>query len=553
MLGFSSRIGFQDWMILVVYLLAVVSIGWWVRRRDESERGFVQGDRSLPFWAVGISMMATAVAADDFVGEPQFSFSSDCGLLGAFAIGYIGVMIVAFLFLPRFYRSQALTIYGYLGQRFSPSVQVAASAMSCLGNLFSAGVGLFIAAIAVASLLGNGSASYDELLPWVLTVLLVAGIVGTAYTTIGGIRSVVWTDVLQTVMIFVGGVYAIWFLCNQIPLNWQQMTQYWDGSTPVGDTPSSNKLQVFRTGGGIESPYSPVTIGLWILFFVGIFGTNHTYTQRLLACQSARKAGVGMLVGYSFGMLTAVMFLLIGLLIWLFAQPEVMGENVGVFESSEDVFPRLVVTHFPQGLLGLSLAAMMAAVMSSFDSATAAIASSFTADVIRPIRQRFSTQHSDQASTESETNDRRRTRRPPVLATICAGFILTLSGIVAAVTYDPEQKLLVDFALGFASFPIGGMLGVFCCALFTQRGNAKSAIAALVIGPLVWLFVQPDLLDSLTQPTLGISLTLPTLTENWFGQPVLFAWPWWLSIAALVSFLICCVGRKPIKDAPLPE
>ena len=553
-MGLLAQIGILDAGILVAYLLALVGIGFLVRHPGEDEEGFVKGNRALPFWAVGLSMMATAVAADDFVGEPQFSFASDCALLGAFAVGYLGVLIVATLFLPRFYRSNALTIYGYLGQRLGPRVQVAASLMSCVGNVFSAGVGLFIAAIAIAPLLGSellnveASTDYRELLPMVVMTLIIAGVVGTAYTAIGGIRSVVWTDVLQTAVIFTGGLYAIWFLLNEIPLDWQEMTEKWRSSPDPKDSALTvNKMRIFRSTGGIDDPYSPITLGLWVVFFVGIFGTNHNYTQRLLACKSARKAGIGMFFGYSFGMLTAVMFLLIGLLIYLFSDPSVMGDGLaGSFEKSEDVYPQLVVNYFPAGLLGISLAAMLAAVMSTFDSATAAIASSFVADVIRPLRNGLG--NSQDAPFQAEANSAPKTRRPPMLATVITGAVLTLSGVFAAITYDPQNKLLVDFALGIASFPIGGMLGVFCCALFTRRGNERSAIAALAIGPLVWLFVQPDLLDKLTLP-LGVSLTLPGLTEYWFDYAIKFAWPWWFSIAAVVSFFVCCFGKPFICEA----
>ncbi len=541
-MGISQRIGLWDWLLIALYLAAVLAIGFWARRRgSQNEQSFVRGDQSLPFWAVGISMMATAVAADDFVGEPQFSFASDCALLGAFAVGYIGVIIVATLFLPKFYDSGALTIYGYIGQRFGSKAKVAASAMSCIGNVFSAGVGLFVAAIAITPLLSATSVDYAVMRPWVIGLLVVVGLIGTAYTTIGGIRSVVWTDVLQTVVIFVGGIYAIYFLISQIPLSWSEMLGHWQNA--IAETPDAenqtnqavvmNKLSVFRSEGGISDPYSPITLSLWIVFFVGIFGTNHNYTQRLLACKSPAKAGVGMLLGYSVGMLTAVMFLLIGLLIYLFANPDIMGpQHASSFANSEEVYPRLVIDFFPTGLLGLSLAAMLAAVMSSFDSATAAIASTFTADVWRPIREGLATADTDNPN-----------RRPPLLATVVTGLILTTSGVIAALTYDPKDKLLVDFVLGFASFPLGGMIGIFCCAIFTKRGNSTSAITALFVGPLVWLFVQPTLLDKITNPLIGVSLTLTSFSEHWFDWRIEFAWPWWFSIAAVASFAICCVGK----------
>ena len=551
-MGFLAQIGGLDAAILIAYLIALVAIGFLVRRQNEDEDSFVRGNRALPFWAVGLSMMATAVGADDYVGEPQFSFIGDCALLGAFAIGYLGILIVATLFLPKFYRSNALTIYGYLGQRFGTRAQVAASLMSCVGNVFAAGVGLFIAAIAIAPLLGSEllnvkvNADYRELLPMVVMTLVVAGVVGTAYTAIGGIRSVVWTDVLQTLVIFSGGLYAIWFLLNEIPLDWQEMTERWRSSPDPKDSALTvNKMRIFRSTGGIEDPYSPITLGLWVVFFVGIFGTNHNYTQRLLACKSASKAGIGMFFGYSFGILSAVMFLLIGLLIFLFNDASIMGAgHAGSFKNSEVVYPQLVVNYFPAGLLGLSLAAMLAAVMSTFDSATAAIASSFVADVIRPIRNSFAR---PQVDSPTEAKPELRTRRPPMLATVITGAVLTLSGVFAAITYDPQNKLLVDFVLGIASFPIGGMLGVFCCALFTTRGNEKTAIAALLVGPLVWLFVQPDLLDNLTMQTLGGSITLPSVSNYWLGLPIVFAWPWWFSIAAVVSFFVCYSGESDLE------
>jgi Na+/proline symporter len=248
-----------------------------------------------------------------------------------------------------------------------------------------------------------------------------------------------------------------------------------------------------------------------------------------------------MVFGYTVGMLSAVLFLLIGLLIYLFNDPAVMGStarSAGAFAASEEVYPRLVVEYFPPGLLGLSLAAMLAAVMSSFDSATAAISSTFVADVLRPLKHGFRVLTA--RDTVSEDNV-----KPPLRATALTGLILTTSGVAAALLYDPEDSLLVDFALGISSFPLGGMIGVFCTALFTRRGNVRSVAAALIIGPLVWLFVQPELLDLVTVPLLGQSITLETLTSAWFETPVTLAWPWWFSIAAVVSFAVCCSGRPP--------
>jgi len=541
-------LGAWDWSIVAVYLAAMMLIGVVSGRRvgAADERSYVQANRSMPFWAVGLSMLATALGADDFIGTTQFGFAGDLALLGAFAVGYVGVVIVATLFLPKFYRSGALTIYGYLGERFGPNAQVGASAMFVVGGVVSAGVGLFVASFAVTPLFGEAAADFAITRQRVVLVLILIGVVGTTYTAIGGIRCVIWTDVAQMAMVFIGGGYAIWFLLDAIPLDAGQMVEHWRSATGAGgESEAVNKLRLFRGSGGVDDPYSPWTLPLWIVFFIGIFGTSHGYTQRLLTCRSAGRAGLGMVLGYTVGMASSLMFLITGLLAFLFNDPEVMGQtasSAGAFAASEEVYPRLAVDWFPAGLLGLALAAMIAAVMSSFDSSTAAIASSFIADVVRPLKRGAVGDGLADPGAEARP-------RPPWRATAVVGALLTASGVAAAWVYDPEDQLLVDFALGISSFPLGGMIGVFCAALFTRRGNSASVIAALVAGPIVWLFVQPELLDIATEPLFGVSITLASLTEVLFGAALELAWPWWFSIAAVVSFGVCCLGRPVAKTS----
>jgi len=533
-----------DWVFLAGYLLIIVAIGSMLHRRGDTERGFVSANRSMPFWAAGLSFLATAVGADDFIGTTQFAFARDLSLLGAFAIGYVGIAVVAWWFLPAFFRSSALTIYGYLGERFGPGAQVAASASMVLSSYITAGIGMFIASFAVTPLLVASGTDYEAMRGSVLMILLTVGITGTLYTTIGGIRSVIWTDVLQMGVVLLGAGYAIWYLWSAIPLETQQMVQQLSHARadPASATgPQINKLQLFRTSGGLDDPYSPWTLPLWAVFFVGAFGTSHSYTQRLLTCADARRAGMAMFFGYTVGMVTTAMFLLIGLFLYLFNSPQAMGAeaaSVGMFAASQDVYPRLVVEYFPPGLLGLSLAAMLAAVMSSFDSRTAALSSTLMADVIRPLRRGLQNVGAGDSPQF----------RPPIMTTAATGLLLTACGVFVAWLYDPQQTLLVDFALGFSSFGLGGMIGVFCTAVFTRRGHSRSVIAAFIAGPIVWLWVQPGLLDMVTQPLLGLSLTLPACSQALIGWPITLAWPWWFTLSTIVSFSIAAMPPAPQRS-----
>ncbi|MGF1632783.1 MAG: hypothetical protein ACFCVE_02940 [Phycisphaerae bacterium] len=517
-----------DWLVIAGYFALMVGFAaWFARRGDRDEVGFVLANRSMPAWAVGLSMLATAFGALDFVGNPAFAFTGDMSFLAVIFGGWISTFIIAALLLPAFYRAKSLTIYGYLGRRFGRPARVAGGVVFLVGTLLSSGAGTFVAAIALAAVLGGGEVRVADTL---IAIVLIGGI-GTLYTALGGIRSVIWTDVLQMLIIFGGGIYTVVYLLGAIPMSFGEIWSYLAAAPPAepGGEPV-NKLSIGRLNVDLADPYNLVTAFVGILFFLATFGTDHNFTQRLLTCRTPARAGFAVIFGYGVGIVSQVLFLSIGLLLFVFNRPEIWGGEPGPrFADAEGAYPTFLVEFLPVGMSGLALTGLFAAMMSSFDSTIASVASSFTADLVRPIRQmrRGEPYDPDEEATLAAGHF---SRRGTLVTTLVVGALLTATGCLAAFAYKAaRESTLLDFVLGIGSFAHGSLLGVFLCGLLTRRGNVTSVIAAMLAGVATWACMQPWVLARVTGWLTGRELEL--------------AWTWWTAVSTLVSFTVCASGR----------
>jgi Na+/proline symporter len=214
-------------------------------------------------------------------------------------------------------------------------------------------------------------------------------------------------------------------------------------------------------------------------------------------------------------------FLAIGLLLYLkFTSDPSTGSLSGFFTDARDVFPQFIKNSIPSGLRGLMIIGLLAAALSSFNSAINAMASSFVSDIYLPIRKNMGKEIKSDADQMASSR----------MMSAAMGAVLTGFAIVTAVMQQASGLNLVDFATGVMCFSYAGMLGVFVVALYTKRGNTKSVIAALVAGLLVVLLLQPYILTPLSTALLG--------------EPIFISWPWWCPIGAGLSILICLLGKS---------
>ncbi len=511
-----------DWCILIAFFVTLMTIGIVFSRKNKDLKDYFLGGRSMPTLLVALAAVGTSISAGTFIGAPQIAYDSNMTyiMLSVGAIG--GGLLAAVIILPALYKANTITIYGYLGDRFGAGAKGATSVMFLIGQLLTSGSRLFIAAIAVSVMLYN-----DIHMPNLIISIILLGIISTIYTMAGGIKGLIYIDTIQILLVIATGILAIILLFNFIPAPFSQIVDALKNAT-TPDGSEINKLQVIDTRFSFTEPYN--LMGALIacaIFKFAQYSTDHEFVQRQLTCRSVKKAAKSLVYSQIISLPVVLIFMVIGLLLYIFyTNPELMGASFPVdpLADSRQVFPQFMFNYMPPGILGLMMVGLLAAALSSFNSAINSMTSSLVSDIYIPLQEKYS---------KKKTEQKGDTLKESRFFTVFMGLALTAFAVVAAIMQGAGGQSLVDFALGIMSFSYAGMLGVFLCAVLTKRGNVKSVIAALIAGFLIVLLLQPFILGDLTDAIIGKSIEI--------------AWPWWTVIGGSISFIICCAGKKQIK------
>ncbi|MDB4951481.1 MAG: hypothetical protein JWM27_4130 [Gemmatimonadetes bacterium] len=470
-----SRFSGVDLAIVVAYTLGVTAFGIWLGRRQKDARDYFLADRSIPWWAVCFSVVATETSVLTFISVPATAYTSDLWML-QLAAGYLlGRMAVAALLLPGYFTGELATAYALLERRFGPVTRRFASLVFLVTRALGSSVRLFASAIPLKLVTG---------LPYWQAIAL-TGAVTLVYTYYGGLRAVVWVDVVQMVVFLAGAGAALWMLLRKVPGGWSGF---------VAAAAPAHKLRILHLDGGFADAKWVLT-GLVGGAFLSMasHGVDHLIVQRLLAARSlgdARKALVASGVAV---MGLFALFLVIG--IGLYAH-----NGGAAFARPDEVFPRFIVNDLPPGVGGLVIAAIFSIAMSSEASAINSLASVLTHDLYAPLAGR----EGDDAHLMGVG------RR----FTLAAGAALVGGAILfqLAATGTP----IVIVALQIASFTYGGLLGGFLLGLLSPRADGHDAVAgmAVAIGGMaaLWAAQQfgglPRRVDTLWFTLLGAALTL---------------------------------------------
>ena len=494
-----------DWLVLAGYLAGVLALGFWFsRKRDDAggDADYFLAGRSMPGWAVTLSLLATSLSAATFVGGPQAAYAGDLTFLVLYLGNFAAVALVALVFVPRLYAAGGTTIYGYLGRRYGPAAQRAAGLTFVGGRLLASGARLFLAATPLWLLVTGGEKPLeDSRLELALCVLAVGGF-GTLYATLGGIRAVMWTDAVQLALI-VGAVAAcVAVVAAKVDVPLTQLL------TEAGD---AGKLKLFSFSTDPAAPYTVWTALIGnAVFFAAVFGTDHDLAQRFMTARSAKSGMRSVVLSQVVGLVTVALFLALGLLLWAYYQRHPITPLAG-----QPVFVLFMVNELPPVIAGLAVAGLFAAAQSSMDSATNAISASIIHDVLSPDGDGKPTYGGAGNPVALAIRDLFAAVVPRLL-TVLVGGALTLFGVGCCLLYDPSRPGgFLDFALGVMAYAVTGLMGVFLCAFFTSRGSTASVIGALIAAAAVTLagrFVD------------GV---------HWF---------WFVPPAVAASFSVCCVG-----------
>lgn len=520
-----------DWLVVAGYMGVLLASGvWFARMEPKTAAEYFLAGRRMPTWAVAFSIIASSLSVATFIGVPQQTFvpSGNLTYLSTNIGGLIAVLIVAYVFIPAFYRQHCTTIYEVLEHRFGPQGKLAASAAFMVGRLFASGARIYIAAIPMAMVMFGVERSQEP--AFLIGAIVLLSFVAVVYTLIGGIASVIWTDVIQTFVLLVSIVAAIVILLMAIPAPVGEIVTALNA--PPGTPPPPSKLQVFSFS---FDPALEFTVWTAIFGFsllnLAAYGTDHDMVQRMLTCKNAVAGGRSAISAILLSIPIVFMFLVLGLLLHVFfLRPDLTGEAAPTYQpvDSDRVLISFVLREFPTGLSGLMIAGLFAVGLGSLNSAINAMA----ATAIKDFYMRFSPGRGDAHYLIASR-----------WATV--GWGVALAGFAIFCIYwmrsNPGTPLL-SFALKVMTFAYSGLLAVFLTALFTRRGNAASCIAALITGFVVIALMDPVLWKMWT-PMVGLA----NLTD------LKLAFPWHMLLATSIAFVICCLPKAKADLATDPQ
>jgi SSS family solute:Na+ symporter len=473
--------------VIAAYAAAVLVLGRWAKKNHESAEDLIVGRRSIPTWAVLGSMVATELSAATFLGVPDAAYVGTWSYLELAFGALLGKIVVSLRVIPLYHRLEVLSIYQLLEIRFGARAQRAAAGCFVVGRLLASGVRLFIAALAFAAVTGTG----------VPTAIVACGVIAGIYTRGGGIRSVIWTDILQAGVFLAGAVALLVAAAAAVPGGAGAIFD-WALETGRAEVFTFSPLFTWADGRG----FGTALIGGFFLT-LATHGTDFDMVQRLLTARGGRAGGAALTGSALLNFPITALFLAVGTAIaahYALAPP-------GWETEAGRVVPTYALNALPIGVRGLVFAGLLAAAMSSLDSAICAIATTWTVDFGGRT----------QAGELTEEALAARTRRAALASSVAlVAAALGMSAYHALLPPPAEGGLgLVEFALSAMTILYGGLLGVFAVAIgLPGRGSERGAVAGLALGSITGLilFLHPILLG-----------------EIWL------AWTWWIPVSASVA------------------
>ena len=458
-----------DWIVIVVYLAAMVGIGMYFyfgEKRDSTANFFV-GGRSIPFWAAGISLYATNTSSISFIAIPAKSFETNWQYLTNNLIAIVGLMFVATWVVPLLRRLDLMSVFSYLETRFHPAIRMLASALCIVMQIGSRmSVILFLPALAIATITG---------IDVVWSILIMGGFT-ILYTTLGGMKAVIWTDFVQVFVMFGGAVFAIGFIVYNI-----------QGGVPafLDTAMAEQKMHL------LDFSFDLTKATVWGFIFLVLFDVVLTFPkdqvlmQRVLSTKSDRNAGRSVWTMAAIMAPGGFVFYLIGTALFVYykAHPERMNPTLPI----DATFPLFIAAELPMGVTGLIIAGIFAAAMSTLSSIINSVSTLASVDFYEKIAKN-------------------PTPKKSVLFAEVAGIVVGLVAIGLAIVlsrYDIHS--LFDVSIELAGLLGGGFAGAYTLGMFTRRANAPGV--AIGIGTSICLTLAAWSLD-LVHPYFYLAISI---------------------------------------------
>jgi len=531
-----------DGLVVLAYFGLIMGIGLSQRSKSGSMEGFALGDRQIAWWAVLASILAAEISAGTFFGAPGEGYALKNFTYIQLIVGYLlARVVVSAVFIPAFYKHNVVSIYEFLGWRFGPKTHRWSSAVFLVTRLLASGTRLWVPTMLLVLVWHLQhpdqviSASTEF---WLTAVALLLVTLATAiYTTLGGIRAVIWTDVIQIIVLVCALGFSLQYLLGHIPGGWSGAKEILTGpkDLAVWDTGLKSDLGFWgNVKGVLEQEYT-----IWAAFLGSTFvtlathGTDQDMVQRMLTAKNKRQSAVATILSGIADVPITLAVLAIGILLYVFYQqnPDVLlPRNAEGVVFSNKVFPHFVLTVMPAGLRGLVVAGVLATTMGSLSTALNSLATSY----VRDFHFRWFGEPAD------DKGKVRVLRFGTVLFAVLLIIVALATAWVSA--HNPKLRIL-PIILGIFGYTYGSLLGIFMVGLFTKtRGNDLGNRIAMLAGFLVVAYFS-GLDHDVCALFGGHGLPRP----QW--MPII-EFPWRILFGTVVTFLVALGFRTP-KNARL--
>ena len=471
-----EEFGTLNWSILIVYIIGNLALGFFLSRKIESANDFFLGDRSIPWWAIGISVVSTYVSALTFLGGPAWSYSEGMSVIAIHLNYPLVIFAVVTFFLPFFYNSGVASIYEYQEKRFGPASRSVLSAVFLVSQSLTSAAILYATALVLEFITG---------LPVEYCIVLVT-VIALIYTSLGGIAAVIWTDVIQAGILFVGAIIILFALLGELssPL-----------LTVLAELKAAGRTQALVPSldfGRVTTVWSGIVA--MTLYHVTVYGANQMMVQRTLAAKNIGDAKKSFLMMGFGAFFIYFLFILLGILFYSYYG----GRE---FENGNTIILHFAMDYGLPGLMGLIAAAVMAASMSTLDSAFNSMATVSTVD----FYQRYF----------RPDEDGRHYLKASRIFTVFWAILI----IVPALMFAESEGSILETLSKVGSYFVGAKLSMFALGFFSRDTTEKGLLVGVFVGFVaVWL--------------------VATRTD--------IAWPWFCAIGGGVNIVVSLLASRII-------
>ncbi len=490
-----------DWIVIIAYLGGIIGLGVWFGKDQRNTRDYFLGSRNIPWWGIGVSIVAAETSALTIIGVPAIAYGGNIMFI-QMIVGYvIARIILAVVMVPHYLKGEIYSPYQLLETHLGPAPRKLAAAFLLFLETMAAGVRVFVACIPIRLMLGEQMCSLGGLVDPILGAILIFVGLSLLYTYIGGVKAVIWTDAVQFGLFLAGGIFALFYIPTLIDGGW---------AAAMKQAGEAGKLAWLNTHFTFAAPFN-----IWMgviggtVMVLSTHGAEQLIVQRVLACGTVADGRKALCLSAVLIFPLFLIFLLVGVLLWVFYQGTghpfqiPLPEGRPGIKSIDFIFPIFMMTEVPHILKGCLIVAILSAAMSSISSAITSLASVSTMDFVKQM-----------VKGRDEDFYLRWSKYSTV---IWAAMLVLTAWLTREVTF------VLNAAFSLRGLTAGALLGGLILALFWRRVGPRAAMVGMTMSVVVMnlIYWPPN---------------IPILKDSYlrtFGAEVF--WPWFTLIGTLVT------------------